>query len=228
MDTTTDNSKFLLPISVIAAGLLIAGAVLWNGSGAPRQPGAAAAAVNVKDLKADNAPFIGRADAPVTIAFWSDFQCSYCKNFELGTLPQIIEKYVDTGKAKIIFLDFAFLGQDSIDATVYNHAVWKLYPEKYLEWRTAMYESQDGSGDQGFGDASSIDALNATISGLDAARIAADAEANREEYLREAEAERKEGQKFGMNSTPSFVIGKKSVVGALPFAAFEAAIEETL
>ena len=140
MDTNETTSKFL-PIAVIVAGLLIAGAVLWNGSRSGTGPSGAAPKADIKDVQTDGDPFIGKADAAITIAFWSDFQCPYCKNFELGTLPQIITDYVDTGKAKVVFMDFAFLGSDSITAGLYSRAGWKLYPDQDYAWRAAFYTS---------------------------------------------------------------------------------------
>ncbi len=222
------NSK-LLPVAVIVAGLLIAGAVLWNGSRPAAVGGAGVApAVDVKDVKTDGDPFIGQADAPLTIVFWSDFQCPFCKKFETEALPQIIEKYVSTGKAKIIFMDFPFLGADSITGALYSRAVWKLYPSAYLAWHEAMTASQDEEGDAGFGDAASIDALNATISGLDAVKIAADVKANEAAYTAAVNADRAEAQKVGVNATPSIIVGKELIQGAYPYAKFEASIEAAL
>ncbi len=221
------DNKYFLPVSVVLAGLFIGGAVIWNGnhpSAGPSGINPPAAQVDIKDVKTDGRPFVGRADAPVTIAFWSDFQCPFCKSFETVTLPQVIKDYVDTGKAKVVFFDFAFLGSDSTTAAVYNHAVWKLYPSQYFAWRTAMYNAQDAEGDQGFGDAASIDKLNATVAGLDAAKIAADVKANGAAYQVDADAERAEGQKFGINATPSFVIGTQMIPGAVPYAQFQAAL----
>lgn len=122
--------------------------------------GIAVSAVDSKDLAPTDAPFIGNPSAPLTILFWSDFQCPFCKRFEIETLPQIVKDYVDTGKVKIVMLDFAFLGNDSITAGLYNRAVWKLYPTQYFAWRTAMYQAQDEEGDRGFGNAASIDELD--------------------------------------------------------------------
>jgi protein-disulfide isomerase len=234
-----ENNKYFLPGSVIVAGLLIAGAVLWNGShpmGAKPAPGATTT-VDIKDVKIEGDPFIGKADAPVTIAFWSDFQCPYCKAFETGgvpqittpaALPQIINDYVNAGKVKVVFMDFAFLGQDSITAAEYGRAVWKLYPDQYFTWRTAMYTAQDEEGDQGFGDAASIDKLDAKIAGIDAAKIAADVAANKAAYDALAEADKAEGTKAGIQATPSFVVGKQVIAGAYPYATFQAAIDELL
>ncbi|TSC70719.1 MAG: DSBA oxidoreductase [Parcubacteria group bacterium Gr01-1014_49] len=227
MDTNETTSKFL-PIAVIVAGLLIAGAVVWNGSRPSAGPGGAAPKADIKNVKLDGDPFIGKADAAITIAFWSDFQCPYCKNFELGTLPQIITDYVDTGKAKVVFMDFAFLGSDSITAGLYSRAVWKLYPDQYYAWRTAVYTAQDEEGDRGFGDAESIDKITATIAGIDAAKVAADVKENASAYQAAMDADKAEAQKVGINATPSFVIGTQVIQGAYPYANFQAAIEEAL
>ncbi|MDE1919439.1 MAG: thioredoxin domain-containing protein [Patescibacteria group bacterium] len=229
MDTNEPNNKFL-PIAVVVAGLLIAGAVVWNGSRPAAGPSGSGAApkVDIKNVKIDGDPFIGKADAPVTIAFWSDFQCPYCKNFEIGTLPQVVKDYVDTGKAKVVFMDFAFLGNDSVTAGLYNRAVWKLYPDQYFAWRTAMYNAQDQEGDQGFGNAASIDKLDATIAGIDAAKVAADVKANASAYQALMDADKAEAQKAGVNATPSFVIGTQLIAGAYPYATFQSAIEAAL
>lgn len=228
METNNEN-KYFLPAAVLLAGLLIAGAVLWNGSRPTADTGGTGAvAVDVKDVKTEGDPFIGSADAPVTIAFWSDYQCPFCKRFETETLTQIVENYVKTGKVKVVFMDFPFLGEDSITGALYSRSVWKLYPESYAAWHDAVMLAQDEEGDIGFGDAESIDALNATIPGLDAAKIAADVEANADAYRAAVDADRAEAQKVGVNATPSLIIGKELIQGAYPYARFQASIEEAL
>lgn len=240
------TNKFFLPAAVVLAGLFIAGAVLWSGAhpvqapttgGAQAGQGAPAVAVDIKNIKLAGNPFIGKADAPVTIAFWSDFQCPYCKAAEVGGIPQItvapsipdiVKNYVDTGKVKLVFMDFVFLGNDSVTAALYNRSVWKLYPDQYFAWRTAMYTAQDEEGDKGFGNTASIDKLDATIPGLDAAKIAADVKANTATYQAEVDADKAEAQKAGVNATPSFVIGTHLIQGAYPFSELQKAIEPLL
>lgn len=237
---TNETNKYFLPAAVILAGLFIAGAVMWNGSrpaAVPTGTGPGAAPkVNIKDVKTDGNPYIGQANAPVTIAFWSDFQCPYCKAAEVGGIPQIptppalpdvIKNYVDTGKVKIVFMDFTFLGPDSVTASEYNRAVWSLYPDKYFAWRTAMYTAQDEE-NGGFGNAASIDKLTATIVGIDAAKVAADVKANKAAYDAAIEADRAEAAKVGVNATPSFVVGTTMIPGAVPYATLQAAIEAAL
>lgn len=221
-----------LPTAVIVGALIIAGAVLWSGSrpvAGPTGPtGAAAPSVNIKNVKTAGDPFIGQESAKVTIAFWSDFQCPFCKKFEFETLPDIVKNYVDTGKAKVVFMDFAFLGQDSITAALYSRAVWKLYPNQYFAWRTAMYNAQDDEGDRGFGDAASIDKLNATIPGIDATKVSADVKTNTAAYQALVDADKAEAQKAGVSATPSVIIGTQLIAGAYPYANFQSAIEAAL
>jgi protein-disulfide isomerase len=226
----TGINKFFLPAAVILAGLFIAGAVVWSNSHSSGNTGTTGtpSSVSIDDVKTDGEPFIGDANAPVTIAFWSDFQCPFCKQYELTTLPQIISDYVNTGKAKVVFLDFAFLGNDSVTAAEYGRSIWKLYPDQYFAWRTAMYNAQDAEGDQGFGNAASIDKLNATIAGLDAAKIAADVQANGSAYLAQANTDKTEAQSLGVNATPSFIIGDQLIAGAYPYATFQATIDSVL
>ena len=51
------------------------------------------------------APILGRADAPVTIVEFSDFECPFCQRFSSSILPQVKRDYVDTGKVRYVFLD---------------------------------------------------------------------------------------------------------------------------
>lgn len=241
MDTTNEmSSKFFLPAAVIVAGLLIAGAVFWNGSRPAPTPTDGAVAADIKNVKTEGEPFIGNQNAPVVIAFWSDFQCPYCKAFEIGGIPQIptppafpdiVKNYVDAGKVKIVFKDVVFLsprmGMDSLTAALYGQAVWKLYPNQYLAWREAMLAAQDEEGG-GFGDAASIDKLNATIAGIDAAKVAENVKANTSAYTEKANATTAEAQKLGIQATPSFIINNQLVEGAYPFAQFKSVIDSLL
>lgn len=50
----------------------------------------------------------GNADAPVTIIEYASITCSHCADFYQKTLPQIREKYIKTGKVRLIFREFAY------------------------------------------------------------------------------------------------------------------------
>ena len=44
---------------------------------------------------------LGSAKAPVTLVYYGDLECPICKDFTLGALPKLIQKYVRTGKLRI-------------------------------------------------------------------------------------------------------------------------------
>src|SRR3989344_6462684 len=152
-----DTSSLYLPLSIVLAGVIVAGGLYFGlsnqGSTSGTKP--TTPSVNIKDVKIEGAPYIGKADAPVVMAFWADFQCPYCKSVEVGhaqipidpALPDLVKNYVDTGKLKIVFKDYPFLGEDSLTGGEYARAVWELYPNEYLAFRTATYEAQDDEGD---------------------------------------------------------------------------------
>lgn len=50
-----------------------------------------------------NAPVWGRADAPVTIIEFSDFDCTFCKKAYDEILPELKKNYIDKGKVKFVY-----------------------------------------------------------------------------------------------------------------------------
>ncbi|MDE1965758.1 MAG: thioredoxin domain-containing protein, partial [Patescibacteria group bacterium] len=148
MDTNDMGiNKYLIPISILLGAVIIGGALYFGSGKAPAAPTGGtgtqpAAAVDIKNVDTSGSPFIGNANAPVTIAYWSDYQCPFCKQFDETTMQQLVTDYVNTGKAKIVFMDFQFLGPDSDQDAVFARAIWNLYPDKYQAWRTAWYADQ--------------------------------------------------------------------------------------
>lgn len=230
------SSKFTLstPAAVIIAGAVIAGAIIFTNrypvpqatTTQPQQP--VAQAVDVSKVKIDSEPFIGNANAPVTMAYWYDYQCPFCQRNEESTMPQIVKNYVDTGKVKIVFKDFQFLGSDSQTLGQYSRAVWAVTPDKFYQWHKAVYDNQ-GTENTGWATQDKILSITTSVLGAnDTNKVAAFVKSNGTEYQKEMDADKAEGTAMGINGTPGTIIGKQFISGAQPYTAFQVAIDTAL
>ena len=86
----------------------------------------------------------GRPDAPVTIDVWADYQCPYCRLDDLLFGGAIDREYVTPGIARVVYRDFAFLGQESIDAAVAARCAGAQEPAAQLRYHDALYTFQQG------------------------------------------------------------------------------------
>ncbi len=230
-----------VPVAIIIAGALISLAVFYSNKAPSNnngQPGGAFPTVgnqkgqtppqpkvDVSKVDIKGEPYVGDPNAPLTIAYWSDFQCPFCKRFEIQTLPVLMDKYVKTGKVKIVFKDFQFLGPDSQDAGYVAKAVWELYPQYYFKWHEEMYKAQDAE-NAGFGNLDSIlKLIREKIPEIDADKIAKRVKEKKDEYQKEQDQDRIEGSQFGINGTPGFIIGDQLVSGAQPTSFFTQVID---
>jgi protein-disulfide isomerase len=99
MDNTKNNGQ-LIPLAIIVAGLLVAGAVYFGGSKAPApgsltgQNGAPNTAPSVIAPVSATDHIIGNKNAQVVIVEYSDFECPFCKVFH-NTMHQILTTYGD-------------------------------------------------------------------------------------------------------------------------------------
>jgi protein-disulfide isomerase len=117
-----------LPISIIVAAILICGAILFaalyhpsssptaqTGTGGSQQQQPAASLTNVAKLGSRDA-VLGNSNAPVTVIEYGDYQCPFCTRYFSQIQPLIKQNYIDTGKVKMVFRDFPFLGAESLAA----------------------------------------------------------------------------------------------------------------
>ncbi len=181
------------------------------------------------DVNTDFDPVLGQEDAPLTFVYWLDFQCPLCRQFELNTFPTLIEKYVNTGKMKIVLKDLQFIGQDSQEAGWIAKAVWELYPELYFQWHKRMYEYQDGS-NTGFGNYESVlQMIEKEFAGkMDVKKIDEYVQKNKVRLQKEQDDDKAEGILYGIVATPGFVIGKERITGVQPLSFFENVIQAEL
>jgi protein-disulfide isomerase len=87
---------------------------------------------------------VGSPDAPVTIEVWADYQCPYCRLEDLLFGGALEREYVTPGVARIVYRDFAFLGQESTDAAVAARCAGAQEPAAQLRYHDALYTFQQG------------------------------------------------------------------------------------
>lgn len=222
------SQSLYTPIAIVVAGVLIGagiyGAGMLNGGSsagaAPAQQFATKVNTDAAKLKIDGDPVIGSASAPVVIAYWFDYQCPFCKMNELETISQIEKDYVQTGKVRIVFKDFAFLGPDSITLASVARAVWESDPQKYYAWHHAMLANQGQEG-SGWATEAKIKEITATVLSADeTARVIQLAKQNAAKYEAAQKADQAEGTDIGINGTPAMLIGDQMVGGYVQTAQY--------
>jgi protein-disulfide isomerase len=176
----------------------------------------------------NGSPILGSESAPVTIVEFGDYQCEACYHWFHNTRATIIDNYIETGKAKLVFVDLPFLGRDSPKAA---HASYCADDQgKYWEYHTILYTFQDGPPDSGWADR---DRLNSFAFSLDMNMDEFNECMDSSKYKKRVKANYNEAVKNGATQTPTFILvspdGKtKKLGGAQPYSVFAATIESML
>jgi protein-disulfide isomerase len=230
---TETKTNYSTPIAIVLAGIIIAGAMYFSDGKKAVAPDTDLnqSVVNIKNVTADSEPFIGNPNAPVVMAVWFDYQCPACQFNEQNLISPLVDEYVKTGKLKIIFKDFAFLGlpqiPDSMNLALMARAVWEGYPDKFYEWHKIVFDNQ-GDENTGWATKDVIANLTQKVSGIDMAVIEGLLVKNSAKYTTAIENSKKEGIKFGINATPSFILGDKLQVGVPQYAVVKQMIDSLL
>ncbi|KND49047.1 MAG: Periplasmic thiol:disulfide interchange protein DsbA [Parcubacteria bacterium C7867-005] len=108
MDTNTKETNQMIPLSILAAGALIALSIFFSGStGLPQnnKDGTPLATVSGKiEEVTDKDHILGSVDADVVIVEYSDFECPFCKVFH-NTMHDIVRSY-DEGRVAWVYRQF--------------------------------------------------------------------------------------------------------------------------
>ena len=93
-------------------------------------------------LKLDGRPSIGPADAPVTVAVFSDFQCGFCREEAKILRSNLLSAYPD--KVRMVFLDFPLtqIHDWSQQAAVAGRCVAAQSAEKFWLYHDWVFDEQ--------------------------------------------------------------------------------------
>lgn len=175
--------------------------------------------ITKEDLTDDDA-FLGEKDAPVTIVEFSEYQCPYCKRHIDQVVPQIMKKYVDTGKVKYIFRDFPLeFHSNAMPAALAAECAGDEGDDKYFEMHDALFANQAELSEE------KIKELAKEIR-LDMNQF--NKCFDNETHKKEIEKDIEDGKTAGVTGTPAFIINGWGLTGAQPFSEFEKLIEQEL
>ncbi|HEY4501733.1 MAG TPA: thioredoxin domain-containing protein [Candidatus Paceibacterota bacterium] len=91
------NRNYALPITIVVAGVLIAGAVFWSGKNSTQTPGSTDNPQNVRAYTPGQDHILGNPNAPVKVVEYYDLECPHCKLFNT-TMHQVMDYYGAGGK----------------------------------------------------------------------------------------------------------------------------------
>lgn len=191
-------------------------------------PLAAAAQIppgTIVETTADGPFVLGRADAPVTMIEFVDYECSFCRRYHRDTYERIRKEFVDTGLVRYVVRDFPMqMHKNSV--TTARAARCGAQQGKFWEMRDALLTAKrldvDGVVDAG----GSI--------GLDTAKLrdcVVNAKVNAS-----IKQDLEEGIRIGVEAAPTFVIGRSKgdrvegglFPGAKAYEVFESRIRAVL
>lgn len=98
------------------------------------------AKITINTFVDNGSPILGNPNAPVTLIEFGDYQCHFCNVFFHSTEGDILKKYVETGKVKMIFKDYNIIGPDSVNASHGAHCAndqdlfWEYHDILYSNW----------------------------------------------------------------------------------------------
>tara|TARA_B100000315_G_C14469195_1_gene537489 strand:- start:139 stop:759 length:621 start_codon:yes stop_codon:yes gene_type:complete len=153
-------------------------------------------------------PISGKESAPVTIVEYYDYQCGACGSAHKSLIPFLMEDFVNSGKAKIVYKNMAFLGQASRSAA--NASLCAHEQGKFVEYHDKLFKNQ-GQGEKSNFSSKTLKQFGKNL-GLDIIKFDSCVSSNK--YRAQVIDELNNAKTKGITATPTFVINGEKVVGA--------------
>ncbi len=171
-------------------------------------------------------PILGDPSAPITIVEFGDYQCEQCYAWFHETKPAIVRDYIDTGKANLVFVDLAFLGRDSIPASMATYCAED--QGMYWEYHDLLYNFQEHV-DNGWANSERLKAFADSL-GLDLELFESCLDSGK--YSKRVQYNIQQASKNDVRGTPGFFIvgpdGQQKIGGAQPFSVFKQILDSMI
>lgn len=232
-DSSTEKSG-RVTVTRREVGLLLSGGVIGSGLTASvlrggDEPQQDSVEAETGQVQLRQRPFLGHEDGEVTIVYYVDFQCPFCKQFEDGALQRINEEYVGED-IRLVIKPISVFGPDSDRAAISSHCVWEQVQDshEYWSWHTAVMNLFDER-NSGWAAAEELVSLATDHEEIDGEHLQSCVE--EEEYDVRLVDDFFEGEEFGLDATPYFVVfgddasDYRTLSGAQPYSLFKTIIE---
>ena len=158
---------------------------------------------------------LGDLNAPNTLIEYASLSCVHCANFHNQKLPEIKEKLIKTGKLQYIYRDFPLDMPAMLAAMVTN-----CYEgEQYHKTLNSLFRNQKKWVTASSNKEQLLNAFYQILKqhGISLEKIKTCAAENKDNKKKwdSILASRLEGQKLGVNSTPSFILNGKKLEGSV-------------
>ena len=184
--------------------------------------GAGSTGSSVVEVEIGDSPSNGDANAPVTIVEFSDYECPFCGRFFLETLPLIEEKYIKTGKARLVYKDFP-LNSIHLNAQKAAEAARCVEEQKkdegYFKMHDLLFKNQQEL---------SVENYKKWARSLGVVGTKFDKCLEDGKFEGAVLNDFVYGQSLGVTGTPAFFINGKLISGAQPYSVFEQMIDAAL
>lgn len=173
--------------------------------------------------RADLGRYEGSPTARIWIVMVSDFQCPYCRDWHDSTLTQVRQTYVETGKARLAYLNLPLQGHRHAVAMA-KAALCAASQEKFWPYADAMFSRQKTVANLG-----DVQPLLHTLADSLKLDTAAFTHCNKSSAVTALlNSDLRQANQANIRSTPSFFVGQFLLEGAVPFPSFKKAVDSAL
>ncbi len=198
-------------IGVIAAAVLVVAGIIILTTQANNKPLAATNRVG-------EGAVWGPATAPVQVIAYSDFGCSHCRDWAQNQEKQLRADYEGTGKVRYEYKSQNVGGTPTRDAA--NAAECAADQGKFWDYHDALF-SRQGTAANPF--TKPLLKRYAAELGLDSAKF--DPCVDQDLHYDKVRSDEREATSKGVDSTPTFFVNGKKIMGAVPYEQFKAEVE---
>lgn len=205
------NRLLLLGGAVLAAAVLavILIVVATGGGGSSDTTTSATTASSAATLTGipQHGITLGKPSAPATLTVFEDPQCPFCRDWNVGALPSVIDQFVRAGRVKLVYQGIEIIGPNSLTGLRAIYAAGS--QNKLWQMVDALYARQ-GQENSGWITAAVIKEAATESHADDAAILAA---MNSEAVTNELKAAAGHANAVGLRGTPTFILEKPLSAG---------------